>query len=167
MIEQRVSEESLLERQDSGFKTLTPEQQSITKQTQNHLDQQNFKQNPHEHSTKVNFNDLFNEQRSYDNHGLIMDNEKGHSTNATSPQKPEKGILSKFKSREAENMGTRMDNVVNEVFVEKRPKLKRQESILTMSGFIIGGITEEEETVGAKRDFDSHSDVSAFENESR
>jgi hypothetical protein len=52
--------------------------------------------------------------------------------------KPEKGILSKPKT-----MTRRVDSVVNEVFIDKRPKLKRQESII--SGFEIEGIEEEDE----------------------
>ena len=132
-------------------------------QSQTSQDLQNFKptQRPQEHSTKVNFIDFINGQGGYDNHAWVPDHEKGNSSKTTSQQKPEKGILSKIKSREVENPGDQTDGVANEVFVEKRPKLKRQESILTMSGFIIGGISEEDDSV-----FDSQSTVVSIEHES-
>ena len=40
----------------------------------------------------------------------------------------------------------RKEGMVSDMYNDKRSRFKRQESIVTMSGFVIGGISEEEET---------------------
>ena len=110
----RLSEEKSFDRQDSGLMTVS----SLSKAD-------------HQITPTVNFS-------TSDQH-FTQDAEKVAKTfDFDESAKPEKGILSKSKM-----VPKRIDSVVNEVFIDKRPKFKRQESII--SGFDIQGIEEEEE----------------------
>ena len=134
----RLSEEKSLDGQDSGVMPL-PSYSSVQDR----------------HDSSVPKTDLSTPTVNFspnDQHFSQNDENVAKRIDFDDHAKPEKGILSKPKP-----MPKRMNNVVNEVFIDKRPKFKRQESII--SGFDIEGIQEEEERVSP-----SPAGATAFEN---